>query len=67
MAKTNIPPEVLEAVESVYDGWYANSERIDWYDFVDRVEQMSEVDLGSDMLSPTINGIKAHVRKYRKL
>lgn len=66
MAASNIPPEVLEATESVYDGWYANGERIDWHDFIDRVEQMSDMDLGSDMLSPTIKGIKAHVRKLRK-
>lgn len=67
MAGSDIPPEVLEAAESVFDGWYADGERVDWHDFVDRVEQMSGVDLGSDMLSPTIKGIKAHIREYRKL
>lgn len=66
-AASGVPSAVLEAAESVFDGWYANGERIDWHDFIDRVEQMSGADLGTDMLSPTIKGIKVHVRKYRKL
>lgn len=60
-------PEILEAAEKLYDGWYAQSERIDWGDFIDRLERYADVDLGSDMLSPTIKAIQKHIRAYRKL
>lgn len=53
------------AVESVYDGWWADQSRIDWEDFLDRVERYADVDLGSDMLSPQIKAIKRYVGKLR--
>lgn len=68
--RTDIPRVVLSdvlvaAVESVYDSWWAGRARIDWHDFLDRVEDMADVDLGDDMLSPTIKAIKVYVRTLR--
>ena len=53
-------------MESVVAGWYPAGTRLDWHDLVDRVEAMSGVDLGSDMLSPTIAAIKQHARALRR-
>ena len=57
--------EILEAAESIYDGWYADT-RIDWDDFLDRLESYTGVDLGSDLLSPTIKAIQKHIRAYKR-
>jgi hypothetical protein len=63
----NASEEMLEIAESIYDGWYADGARIDWEDFFDRMEAGSDIDLGSDMLSPTIRAIQKHIRAYLKL
>jgi hypothetical protein len=55
-----------EVIESVVDGWYPEG-RIDWDDFLYRVEKMADVDLPTDMLSPAIKAIKNYVRQYRSL
>jgi hypothetical protein len=59
--------ELLAAAENVYDGWFTEDTRIDWNDFIDRLEIYSDTDLGSNMLSPQIKAIQQHIRKYRKL
>lgn len=56
--------KILWIAEMVYDGWYSDS-RIDWDDFLYRVESMADADLGNDMLSPEIKRIKSHIRSYR--
>lgn len=58
--------EIMQAAESIYDGWYSDS-RIDWENFIDRLESYTEVDFGNSMDSPLIRRVKAHIRKYRKL
>lgn len=67
-----VTPEILEAAENIYDGWWANEPRIDWQDFLDRLDGAplndgSRLNLGDDMASPAITKIKAHIRAYRKL
>lgn len=57
----------MAEAEAVYDGWYAATDRVDWEDFLDRLEQRTDYDLGSDLNSPLIRRIKAHVRVYRRL
>ena len=59
--------DLLAAAESVYDGWYADAGRIDWEDFLDRLETYSGEDLGGDLCSPRILAIQKHVRAYRRL
>lgn len=59
--------ELLEAAEQVYDGWFTDDTRIDWEEFVYKLEVYAEVDLGDSMLSPQIKKIQTHIRKYRKL
>lgn len=59
--------ELLEAAEQVFNGWYADAERIDWEDFLDRLEAQTDVDLGTSLDSPLIRRIKKHVRDYRRL
>lgn len=55
--------ELQDAIESVYEGWYSEG-RIDWEDFLDRVESVSGQDLGADLLSSSIQEIKSYARKY---
>lgn len=62
-----VTPELLESAESVHDGWFAEHARIDWEEFVDRLEAYAGVDLGSSMVSPQIRAIQHHIRKYRKM
>jgi hypothetical protein len=63
-AAPDIEP-LRETIESIVDGWYPEG-RIDWEDFLDRLEAQTDTDLGDDLLSPTIKAIKAHAREYRK-
>lgn len=58
--------ELLTAAESIYDGWFSDSTRIDWQDFMDRLERYTGHDLGSSMVSPEIRSIQAHVRRYKR-
>lgn len=66
MAENLISAELAENIESVVDGWYSET-RIDWDDFLDRVETYAGVDLGDSMDSPLIRAIKKHARAYKKL
>lgn len=59
--------ELLTAAQEVHDGWYASDARIDWPDFIDRLELHADVDLGNSMTSPLIEKVKKHIRAYRKL
>lgn len=59
--------ELRQAAEDVFDGWYAEESRIDWVDFLDRLEAHADRDLGDSMVSPLVRAIQAHVRAYRKL
>lgn len=56
---------LLSAAEDIYDGWYVN-QRIDWDDFLYRLEHHADVDLGPDTESPLIRRIKRHINQYRK-
>lgn len=60
-------PELMEAAEGIFDGWYASSSKIDWEDFLDRLESQTDYDLGGSLDSPLIRRIKAHIRDYRRL
>ena len=51
-------------IESVYDGWYADTEWVDWEEFLDRLESYGH-DLGDQMDSPAIRRLKAIVRELR--
>ncbi len=59
--------EIMDAAESIFDGWFADSARIEWDDFLDRLERHTDTDLGGDMDSPLIRKIKRHIGAYRKL
>lgn len=66
----DVTEEILDAAESIFDGWYADEPRIDWEDFLDRLdgiplENGTRLDLTSDMMAPAVKAIKAHIRKYR--
>jgi hypothetical protein len=66
MAEEMTESEIMDAAESIHDGWYADSS-IDWEDFIDRLEASTEFDFGNDIDSPLIRRVKAHVRKYRRI
>jgi hypothetical protein len=57
---------LLAAAESVFDGWYADQARIDWDDFIDRLEALG-FDMGDSMLGPDVLAVKRHITRYRKL
>jgi hypothetical protein len=54
---------VLSLAEQVYDGWFADNTRIDWHEFIDRLETYSDVDFGMDMDSTLIRSVKSHIRR----
>lgn len=56
---------VLELIEDIYEGFFADESRIDWDDFLSRVERTGQYDLGGSMTSDAIKAIKKHVRKIR--
>jgi phage terminase large subunit len=58
--------EILQAAENIYDGWFAESNRVDWHEFIDRLENQTGEDLGQSMISDQIVSIKKHISKYRK-
>lgn len=69
-AAEDVTEEILNAAESIFDGWYADEPRIDWEDFLDRLEGIpldngTRLDLGRDMMSPAIKAIQKHIRAYR--
>lgn len=62
---SDIDDDVLNDIETVYDGWFSESPRIDWQDFIDRLERCGQYDCGSSMDSEAIKQIKKHVRKIK--
>ena len=60
-----VTPKVLESVEDIFDGYFANEPKIDWHDFLQRLEVRYELDLGSSMTSEAIKEIKKYVKKLR--
>lgn len=68
----DVTENVLESAEKVYDGWFADADRIDWDDFIFRLENRgledgTELDFGDSILTPAIEKIKRHIRTYRRL
>lgn len=68
----DVTDEIIAMAQEIYAGWYNNSQRIDWDNFLDRLdgsqlEDGSIVDLGNDMGSPAIRKIQGEIRAYRKL
>jgi hypothetical protein len=59
--------EINTVAEEIYDGWYAEEGRVDWQDFIDRLEKYTDVDFGNDMTSDLIKAVQKHIRAYRKL
>lgn len=63
--REDVTPEVLEAAEDICCSWYAD-DRIDWEDFIDRLERELSADFGDSMLSPAISQIRRHIRAHRQ-
>jgi hypothetical protein len=61
---TEMTPALADIVELVWEGWWSDEERIDWYAFLDKVESFG-FDLGSDMEAPIIKAIKKQVKHLR--
>jgi hypothetical protein len=62
----DVDQSVLDAAESVLDGWFADQERIDWEEFIDRLEkylpdnyEIPEYD------NPAVRKIQRHIRQLR--
>ena len=61
----HVTPTVLGCVEEIFDGYFADEEKIDWHEVLQRLEVTYEFDLGSSMDSEAIKQIKKHVKKLR--
>ncbi len=62
---------IRERIEYVFDGWFADAPRIDWEDFIERLERGTDddgapFDFGATMDSPAIKRIRAIVRTLRE-
>lgn len=67
----DVSTEVLLAATEIYRGWFADSVRIDWEDFLDRLDGIplddgSQLDLGTDLSSPAIVLIRKHIKAVHK-
>ena len=62
----DITEDVRDTIETIFDGYYSDEPRIDWYAFLDRVERMGLYNFGSDMDSPVVKEVKKIVKKLRK-
>ncbi len=61
-----VTAEVLELVEELHDGFYQDDPRIDWHDFLCRIEVCGHYDLGGSLDSGAIKAIKKHIRNLRR-
>lgn len=69
--REQLTEEILDAAVEVYVGWFSDQERIDWSEFIDRLDGSplddgTMLDLGCDLTSGAITAIKEHIRRYRK-
>ena len=58
--------EVLREAEELVDVSYPDGTRVDWEDFIDRMEKHTDWDLGPQMDSPDIRRLQRHIRAYRR-
>lgn len=59
----DVTQECLTLAEYVYDDWYANSDKIDWWDFFDRLDLLGYC--AKNMDSPAVKKIQRHIRAIR--
>lgn len=71
--REDVSEEVLRVAEDIFDGWFSDAARIDWQDFLDRMDGTHldghggrELDLGDQADSPAIRTIKAHINRIRR-
>jgi hypothetical protein len=57
--------QIRPEIESVYDGWFADVRRIDWEEFLDRLEEFVDIDMGGSMTTPAVARIKQIVSELR--
>lgn len=57
--------DVMIAIETIFDGYFSDEPRIDWFNFLDRVESLALVNFGSDMDSPAVKQVKKIVKGLR--
>jgi hypothetical protein len=67
----DVTPEILDLAEHIEAGWWSGDARIDWGEFVDRMDGArlkdgTRLDVGADLDSPAIRKIKKHIRDLRK-
>lgn len=68
----DVTDEVIVMIQSIYSGFFADGEPIDWDRFLDRLDGSeladgSKIDLSEDLTSPAVKKIKSEIRAYRKL
>ena len=64
IVETNdITDACIELVESLYDDWYANEERIDWWGFFDKLDELGYCVTQID--SPAAKKIQRMVRALK--
>ena len=67
----DVTDAMLKLAEDVFDDWFADEERIDWEEFLDRMATYSRhEDVAwefDEYNNPAIDKIKRHIREYRNL
>ena len=56
----------LREAEELADVSYPDDSRVDWEDFIDRLERSTDWDFGKTMDSPDIRRLQRHIRAYRR-
>lgn len=57
----DVTEDLLEEAVSIVEGWYPDGQ-VDWVNVWDRMEQYSDLDLGTQIDSPAMRKIKRYVR-----
>lgn len=68
----DVTDEIITMAQSIYAGWFGDGQRIDWHDFMDRLDGVeladgSTLDLGDTMDSPAIRKIQREILAFSKL
>lgn len=76
LTESEVTEKLIEFIYTVVDGWFSPSDvsrmgYAEWNELFDRVdgivlEDGTEVDLGTDLVSPGVKKIKSLVRDYRR-
>lgn len=68
----DVTDEIIAMAQDIYSGWFGDGQRLDWGDFLDRLDGAeladgSRLDLGDTMDSAAIKKIQREIRDFSRL